>query len=122
MIRQIVIQADNNDSTKYENTDTNNVNYPEIPSFVKAPISGVVTCLNVSDGDFSDPSQPIVSIANLNKLQVLAQVDEYLIIEVKVGQHVIIKGNGFNSEYSGVVSQIYPTANQISTDTGTSTL
>jgi HlyD family secretion protein len=107
----------NNSSVNSSNTD-----YPEIPSFVKAPISGVVTSINVSDGDFSVPTDPIISISDLKDLQIKAQVDEFLISKVKVGQSVIIKGDGFSSAYDGVVTQIYPVANQIVSDTGTRTV
>jgi HlyD family secretion protein len=110
------------DYTSNQSVDSNNINYPEIPSFVKAPISGVVTCVNVSVGDFSNPSVPVVSVADLKNLQVKAQVDEFLINLVKIGQPVIIKGNGFASVYSGVITQIYPIARQIITGTGTRTV
>lgn len=108
-----------NTNPNYNSTDTD---YPEIPSFVKSPIAGVVTCLNVSTGDFSNPSQPIVAVSDVKNMQVKAQVDEFLIDKVKVGQNVTIKGDGFNSVYNGVVTQIYPTARQILSTSGTSTV
>jgi HlyD family secretion protein len=104
------------------NVNSNNIDYPEIPSYVKAPISGVVTCVNVSMGDFSDPTVPVVSVADLNNMQVKAQVDEFLIEQVKIGQAVTIKGDGFKSVYNGVVTQIYPTARQLLTASGIRTV
>lgn len=116
------INSSSNYNNANGNTDSTYATYPEIPSFVKSPMSGIVTSINITDGDFSSPTVPLVTISNVNYLQVNAQVDELYIDKIKVGQKVIIKGNGFSSVYSGNVSQIYPTANQIVTDTGTRTV
>jgi HlyD family secretion protein len=123
-----LIQSYQNNTSNSSNNNTNQSNgsndtdYPEIPSFVKSPIAGVVTSLNVSTGEFSDTSQPIVSVSDVKNMQVKAQVDEFLIEKVKVGQNVTIKGNGFNSVYNGVITQIYPTARQILNSSGSRTV
>lgn len=94
----------------------------DIPSSVKAPISGTVTQLNVQQGSYTDPTQPVAVISQLNSLQVQAQVDEISVTSVKVGQEVQITGDGFSGTYTGHVTKIYPAARQLVTASGTRTV
>ena len=86
----------------------------DIPSAVKAGISGIVTQLNVQSGSFSTPRAVLAVISNISKLQVVAQVDENMIDGVRLGQTAYISGVGFANRYVGKVTQIYPAAQQIS--------
>lgn len=94
----------------------------DIPSYIKSPISGVITALNAEQGSFTDNTQPVAVISSLNDLEVKAQVDEILISGIKNGQKASIKGDGFKTAYSGVVTKIYPSARKILTTTGTRTV
>jgi RND family efflux transporter MFP subunit len=84
-----------------------------------APISGVLT--NIEDGTsgFTPAGVTIAEISDLSSFRVKAQVEEKNIKDVKVGQQVLITGTGFNGTYSGVVKQIYPIVQNVSTTTGT---
>lgn len=103
---------------KSENTPTT-IGSSDVPAFITAPISGVVTEINASDGDFTSPSEPVIVISDLNSLRVKAQVEQNFISQVKVGQNVILKASGSRKQFSGTVSRIYPAARQIVDTTGT---
>lgn len=94
----------------------------KIPSFINSPISGVITELNAENDEFTNPKKPVAVITNINKLRIKAQVDEIYIANIKKGQSVEIRGDGFKSVYEGVVSSIFPTARKITSDTDSRTV
>lgn len=94
----------------------------DVPETVVAPISGTVTDINAQQGSYTDPSQPVVVITDLSRLEIKAQVDEILISGVKTGQKVVISGDGFKGTYAGTVTKIYPTARQLISTSGTRTV
>ncbi len=59
-------------------------------AFIKSPISGVVTAVNVNPGELasSGSSSPVVSVVNLDKVVVKATVTESQINKIKSGQEV----------------------------------
>lgn len=76
-----------------------------------APISGTVTRVNTRVGRFADDTEdkkPLITIENLEQLQLELLVSEYNIGKVAVGQHVSIsadilgKGNSVNGEVTGI--------------------
>lgn len=85
---------------------------------VTATISGMVTAVNVTAGEMY-AGGAIVTIEDTSKYEVSAQIDEYDIPKVSVGQSVIVKTNGTGStELEGVVKEIAPhaTANPTSNE------
>lgn len=59
---------------------------------VAAPVEGVVTALNVGRGAFvNDPTAPLLSIADLRRVWVTAQVPEHLVGAVARGQDVEVE-------------------------------
>lgn len=75
---------------------------------VVAPIDGVVTAVNVSEGNLYNGST-IATIEDESSYEVAAQIDEYDIAKIKEGQRVIIKTNGTGElELEGVVKEIAP--------------
>lgn len=77
---------------------------------VTATIGGTVTAVNVIEGD-TYMGGAIVTIEDTSKYEVAAQIDEFDIPSVSVGQSVIIKTNGTGSEeLSGTVKSIAPHA------------
>lgn len=77
---------------------------------VSAPISGIITAVNVDPGDVYNGSI-LATIENADAFQVSAQIDEYDIGKIKEGQSVVIKTNGTGEEeLSGVVTWIAPKA------------
>lgn len=80
---------------------------------VKAPISGIVTSVNVADGDtFSGANNAAVAvIEDISAYEVEADVDEYDITRIKEGQLVVIKTNGTGDmELNGHVKEVAPHA------------
>lgn len=79
---------------------------------VTAPISGVVTAVNMETGDSYDGSV-ILTIEDDSAFVVEAQIDEYDIGRIKKGQEVVIKTNATgDEELAGTVIHVAPRATQ----------
>ncbi len=77
---------------------------------VTAPISGVVTAVNLETGD-SYNGGTIVTIEDISSYEVTVEIDEYDISKIEVGQRVVIKTNGTGDlELEGEVISIAPRA------------
>ena len=85
----------------------------DIPGVVKAPISGTVTSINVSQSGLTTPGTAVVTISNLDSLQVKVSINESKIGDVAVGQPVSITGTAFKDHtYTGTIQKIFPSARQ----------
>lgn len=81
---------------------------------IKAPVSGVVTAINVSEGGATDTQKPCFSIDGTDALQVLVSVEEKDVRSVKLGQKARVSGNAFSKEfYSGTVTRISSVAHMV---------
>lgn len=77
---------------------------------VTAPISGIVTAVNLEAGDRYNGGA-IVTIEDISSYEVTVEIDEYDISKIKVGQKVVIKTNGTGDlELEGKVISIAPRA------------
>lgn len=77
---------------------------------VTAPISGIITAVNVEAGD-NYTGMAVATIENNVGYEVSTEIDEYDIGKVQVGQTVIIKTNGTDDEeFRGTVREIAPRA------------
>lgn len=89
----------------------------------KSPYSGVLSSIQVKPKDVVNNETCVCTISSNDQLQVKAKINEAKVSDVKVGQRVIISGNGFkNSEYQGHVSKISNEATQILNPTGQETV
>lgn len=80
---------------------------------VTAPVSGVVTQLNVQEGELTDHTKPCVVIAPGTEVCVAVAVREKHLRDVKVGQRVEVRGVGFaRDSYGGVLSALANDAHQ----------
>lgn len=87
---------------------------------VTAPISGTVTEISVSAGK-TYANGTIAKIEDCSGYEVSAQIDEYDIAKIKIGQEVIIKTNGTGDlEFTGHIGKIAPHADSGSDTTGMS--
>ncbi len=80
---------------------------------ITSPISGVVTLVNDAVGQFTGAGQPVVEVAdtNPNDLEVVAQVAETDIPQLKVGeQAVFVPDANTKQSFSGKVLAVAPTA------------
>ncbi len=76
-------------------------------SKITAPISGVVTARNINPGEMASPTQPVLTIVNLDKLVVQASVSEDQINNLKTGQKVQVKVGAVSEEpFQGAVTNI----------------
>lgn len=77
---------------------------------VKATSSGLVTAVNVAEGDRYN-GQVIAVIENVDSFDVTTEIGEYDVNQVEVGQEVVIKTNATgDEELAGVVKKVSPVA------------
>ena len=74
---------------------------------LRSPISGVVTQRFVQPGESVHEQAPIVSIADLNKMRIEAEVDEFDAGRVVLGAEVTVKAEGYDGQqWHGRVEEI----------------
>ncbi|WP_028308082.1 efflux RND transporter periplasmic adaptor subunit [Desulfitibacter alkalitolerans] len=83
-------------------------------TIISAPITGVVTAVNVSAGEMAGPSMPVAVIMNLDEVEISVGVVEQYINNVKVGDKVDLRISAVKDEpYTGVIKTIAPAADQM---------
>ncbi|MBP7175985.1 MAG: efflux RND transporter periplasmic adaptor subunit [Thermoclostridium sp.] len=99
-------------------------NLNKIRSLEKAPISGVVTEINVTDGGYTMSGQPAFTIIDAEELQITATVSEYNTRGLASGQHVKITGEalGDDQELSGEIKAVAPIASRVQGSSGLETV
>ncbi len=84
-----------------------------IPSEILAPMDGVVTQIQLSEGVFCSPNQAAVVISSVQNNTVLVQVRQSDIDQIAVGTCAQISGEGLQGKsYQAVVEMIYPAAQE----------
>jgi len=84
-------------------------------SIITSPISGIVTAKNIKPGEMASPSSPVLSVDNLDKVVVLANVTEAQVNRLKEGQEVEVKvGAVTTGLFKGTITNISYAANQLS--------
>jgi HlyD family secretion protein len=74
---------------------------------IRAPISGTVLQRLAEPGESVKEQAPIVSIADLKKIRIEAEVDEFDAGRVTLGSEVIVRAEGYdNQEWKGRVEEI----------------
>lgn len=87
---------------------------------VVSPITGVVTAVNVSNGDMYSGTT-LVTVEDTSLFKVSTNVDEYDISKIKIGQKVKIKTDATGEkELIGKVTFVAPAANTSSSDSAAS--
>ena len=66
---------------------------------IRSPIDGVVTARFVQGGETIDRGAFIVSIADLSRTRIEAEVDEFDAGRVKAGQNVMVSAEGFEGQH-----------------------
>lgn len=80
---------------------------------VTAPVTGVLTALNVKAGALSDSSKPCAVISSSENLQIKVAVREQDLKSIAVGQPVLVSGTAFSAaSYPGTLIYISPSARQ----------
>lgn len=83
--------------------------------FIKSPIDGTVTRVNVNIGRYAkdNDGKPMFVVENLNKLQMKVSISEYDIAKLKLDQDVDVYSDVMGSAAAkGKVARISPTAEQ----------
>jgi HlyD family secretion protein len=76
-------------------------------SLVRSPIDGVVLARHAHPGEMADVGTELVTIADVTRVRIEAEVDEFDIGRVRVGQAVKITAEGFpDTTWQGVVEEI----------------
>lgn len=86
---------------------------------ISSDFDGVVTAVNVKAGSTANTQAAVVVVEDIANLQVVVNVNQYDVVNVKKGQEALIKFNG--SIYKGAVSSIDPVASKSMTTSGTDT-
>lgn len=73
-----------------------------------SPVDGVVVAKSAAVGDVVSPGQPVLSVVDLGKLWVTANVDEAQINRVNVGQPVDVHVDALGKSLKGTVMAITP--------------
>jgi RND family efflux transporter MFP subunit len=73
---------------------------------VVSPIDGVVVMRDVEPGEAVAAGAPLVTVADLGRSRIEAEVDEFDVARVKVGDPVTIGAEGFGETWPGVVTEI----------------
>jgi RND family efflux transporter MFP subunit len=75
-------------------------------SRIVAPFDGVVTERHAEQGETVPPGAKIVTIADLSRVRVEAEVDEYDAGRIALGQQATIAAEGYPDTWSGKVEEI----------------
>ena len=85
-----------------------------------APISGVVTAVNVSVGDSNTPGAVLFTIEDTSTMKITVSIEEKDILRVNEGQEAIITSNALgDKKMSGIVSKVVKVKNKSTAGTDT---
>jgi Cu(I)/Ag(I) efflux system membrane fusion protein len=77
-----------------------------------APHDGIVSELNIREGMYSEPQDSLITIADLSKVWVLAEVFQHQVEQLEVGRFAEVTVPALNDNpLTGSVEFIYPTLN-----------
>ncbi len=78
---------------------------------VTAPFTATVTEIGVREGELVGGFTPLATIADLDALEIVAEIDEIDIANVKVGQKVEVRLDAFPGErFAGLLTRLFPAA------------
>lgn len=86
-------------------------------TIIRAPISGVITAVNINPGELASPGTPapLVSVVNLDQVVVKTSVAESTINKIKKGQEVPVQISAVADEpFTGVITNIAAAADPTS--------
>jgi len=82
-----------------------------------APFEGTIVSIYVQKGELAQPGQPILTIADLNSLQIeTTDLSERDIPFVKIGQAALVHIEALNADFNGTVTAIHPKAEVVGGD------
>ncbi|WP_018247507.1 efflux RND transporter periplasmic adaptor subunit [Orenia marismortui] len=78
---------------------------------IKAPISGIISAVNIEEGEMAG-GQPVIAIANIDQVKIVAYVSERNINKVNLGDKVEVDFNALERLVTGRVDSISPVMDQ----------
>lgn len=79
---------------------------------LKSMINGVIYSLNISEGEIATPQKPVATLGKINDFILEMQVDEYDIVQIKIGLPVMVVLNSHQDKvFEAQVSKINPMMN-----------
>jgi HlyD family secretion protein len=73
---------------------------------ITAPIDGVVITRHAHAGESLESGKPIVTVANLRKVRVEAEIDEFDTARIHLGAPVDVSAEGFGRTWRGTIEEI----------------
>lgn len=73
---------------------------------IVAPFAGTVTERFVEPGQFVTTGAPIVSLVDLSKLRIEAEIGEFDVAAVALGKSVTVRAEGYPQEWRGTIEEI----------------
>ena len=81
-------------------------------SYIKAPISGIISSRTYNVGDQTSPQMPVFTIVQMDKIKINIDIVEGQVDKTAVGQKAYITVDTYPGEiFTGKVNTIYPTIN-----------
>ena len=82
-----------------------------------APFGGTVVEVNISPGEYVQPAQTVITIADLSNLQIeTTDLSELDVAAVEIGQPATVYVEALDEEFPGVVTSISPISNTLGGD------
>lgn len=81
---------------------------------IKAPFAGVITRKNANIGDLATPGSPLLQLENNDSLQVIADIPEAMVLDIKIGDSLPVYIPAADIKTSGTVAEVAPTADPTS--------
>ena len=75
-------------------------------TIITAPIDGVVIARNVEAGETISTGDPILTIADLTRTRIEAEIDEFDAARMRQGAPARVKAEGFEGEWRGTIEEI----------------
>lgn len=73
---------------------------------ITAPIDGIVITRHVHAGETIEAGDEIVTVADLRKTRVEAEIDEFDTARIRLGAHVDVTAEGFGRTWRGTIEEI----------------
>lgn len=75
-------------------------------TIITAPIAGVIVDRAVHTGETIESGDPLVTIADLSRTRVEAEIDEFDAARVRLGASVMVAAEGFDRPWRGTIEEI----------------
>lgn len=75
-----------------------------------APIDGIVSSMNIDEGEFASNAQPAMNLIDVDQLYVQINVTENIVSKIAEGQEVSINIGSLSKEITGTIDKIHPTS------------